>query len=160
MQFTCMGRMSSNEAGSSCLPQESIHPTYMVYFISCFKIGTKSNLPAVPTGMDSRQGIGCLHVLQWHLLSQLVRIILSRSPLNTHYRIRRDLYTAWIWEEMGMFGAGLRNTPATRDTAAPGATGESREEHSKIQCLNPGHLTAWKGDVSTLLTKAAVYTLC
>lgn len=143
--------MSSNEAGSSCLPRESIHPTCTISFTSCFKIGRKSNLPAVLTGMDLRQGIGCLHLLQYHLLSELVQIMLSRSPTNTHYRIRRDLYILRMCEETGMFGASLRNMPANRGTAALGATGKSREGQSKIQSLNPGHLSAWKGHISMLV---------
>ena len=143
------------------MPSPGKHsPTCMVSSTSWSKIGTKSNLPAVLTGMDLRQGIGCLHVLQWHLLSKLVQIILSRIPTNAHYRIRRGLYIVWICEETGMFGAGLRNTSATRCTAAPGATGKSREDHSKIQSLNPGHLTAWKGHISIVVwPRLGIYTL-
>lgn len=148
MQITRMDRMSFNEAGSSCLPQKCIHRTCMLSLTSCFTTGTKSNLLSVPTGMDLRQGISCLHVLQWHLLYELVQIILSRSLTDNPYRIRRDLSTC---EEKGVFAADLGNTSATQGTAAPGPTGKSREGHSKIQSFNPSHLSAQKGHISTLV---------
>jgi len=104
MQFAFMDRMSSNEASSSCLPQESIHPACMISFTSCSKIGLKSNLPSVLTGMDLRQGFCCLHLLQWHLRSKLMQIVLSRTPSNTHYKIRRDFTQSESTRKRGYLG--------------------------------------------------------